>query len=452
MICEFEENPLTVTPQSHGEGMRDSHRANDRAICFPSSDAHEKPLTLTLSPQSRGEGMRDDLDSFGFVRRFVVSLSRLFRAMVLSFGVGLLFVGDFASGQAPVTTPRSDDFSTTKPTASKKLASKTTVVEFELLQASGGGGLFAQHWLKVLQPLDVSLHVRRPVLDDKPELKEREAGNIRYVTAIGTLDRSGAVSFPNKTFAVGDSVKLKEWIDELRTYGARGTPAGQPLWGLTNDQFAHLFDSLLKPVDIETENRPLSTAIAKFPLPSEFPLRWNAEASERLAVRGERAKVRQELKGFSVAMSLSLALKENGFGFRPNRTPRGDLELLVEPLNPKLEQWPVGWPVQRATFKAAPKLYAMVPIELTDVDLSDVISAISELAETPVLIDYAELDAKKIDLDKIKVSFPRKMTTWSLALRQVVVPQRLTRELWQDEAGRVFVWITTTRAGRVKDQ
>ena len=94
----------------------------------------------------------------------------------------------------------------------------------------------------------------------------------------------------------------------------------------------------------------------------------------------------------------------------------------------------------------------MVPIELADVELSDVLTAISELAETPILIDYAELEARQIDLEKIKVSFPRKMTTWSLALRQLVVPKRLTRELWQDEAGRVFVWITTTRAGRAKDE
>jgi len=124
----------------------------------------------------------------------------------------------------------------------------------------------------------------------------------------------------------------------------------------------------------------------------------------------------------------------------------------VEPRNAKSDQWPIGWPVQKQTFKAAPKLYAMVPIELSDVELSDVISAISELSETPILIDYVELDAKQIDLEKIKVSFPRKMTSWGLALRQMVVPQRLTREFWQDEAGRVFVWITTTKAGRSKEE
>ena len=373
-------------------------------------------------------------------------------AVVSTVVLGMLLVEQTTSAQVPVTTPRSDDFATTKPTPAKKPVAKSTTVEFELLQESGGGGLYAQHWLKILQPLDVSLRVRRPFGDDKPDVKQREVGNLRYVTVIGSLDRAGNISFPGKTFTVGDSEKLKEWITELRTYGALGTPKGQPLWGLTKEQFAKVFDSLLKPVEIETENQPLLKSIARFPIPSEFPLRWHPDATEKLATRGELAKIRQELKGFSAAMSLAMALSENGLGFRPNRTPSGNTELLIEPASLKSEQWPIGWPVQRAPFKAAPKLYAMVPIELDDIEFPDVLNAIAELSETPVLIDYAELDARQIDLEKIKVTIPRKMTTWSLVLRQLAGQNRLTRELWQDEAGRVFVWVTTIRAGRAKDQ
>ena len=80
------------------------------------------------------------------------------------------------------------------------------------------------------------------------------------------------------------------------------------------------------------------------------------------------------------------------------------------------------------------------------------INAISKVSETPILIDYAELDAKQIDLEKVKVSFPRKVTNWSIALSRLIAPQRLTHELWQDEAGRTFVWLTSTRAGRSQDR
>ena len=372
----------------------------------------------------------------------------------ISVFLGLLLISNLALGQAPTRPLRPGDSSQMKekPASPKKTNTINTVVEFELLQAEGGGGLHGQQWLRVLEPLDVSLRVRKPILGDKPEMKEREAGKTRYVTAIGTLDRTGNLVFPDRSFALSDATKLKEWINELRTYGVKGTPVGKSLWGLSEEQFASLFDGLLKKVDFETENLPLKQAVTKLPLPSEFPVRWNSDAVDKLARLGEQARVRQELKGFSAALALALSLSDNGFGFRPNRTPSGVIELLIEPRNTKLEQWPIGWPVQKATFKAAPKLYAMVPIELADVELSDVLTAISELAETPILIDYAELEARQIDLEKIKVSFPRKMTTWSLALRQLVIPKRLTRELWQDEAGRVFVWITTTRAGRAKDE
>ncbi len=362
--------------------------------------------------------------------------------------VGLLFTGSTAWGQGPVTTPKGEDFSPLKSVPAKKTTPKTTIIEFELLQSSDGGGMHAQTWSKVLGPLDVSLRIHRPLLDDKPELKEREAGNLRYVTAVGLLDRSGQISFPDRSFTLSDSVKLKEWVTELRTYGVRGTPTGRPLWGLTREQFTLIYDGLIKPVEFDTEEMPLRQMVANLSLPPQYPLRWSADATAELARLGDRTKVRQQLKGFSTATALAVVLNDLRLGFRPNRTPSGEIELLVEPRNSKQEPWPIGWPLQRQNVKAAPKFFVMVPIVLSDVELSDVINGISKASETPILIDYAELDAKKIDLEKIKVSFPRKTTNWSIALSRMIVPQRLTQELWQDEAGRAFVLITTTRAGR----
>ncbi len=374
-----------------------------------------------------------------------------YRHLIAALLLWPLIAGRGAIGQVPITTPGKKDVDSGRLDRMKKAAPKTTFIEFELLQSLDGGGLPAQQWIKVLEPLDVSLRVHRPILNDKPDLKERTAGNLRFVTAIGTLDRSGKIAFPDKSFDLADTVKLKEWIDELRTYGVRGNPDGQPLWGLTKDQFSNFFDGLSIPIQLETEGKPLAELVAKLPFSKPIPLHWTADASELLARRGERTKIRHELNGFSIGQVLSISLGENGLGFRPQRTPNGDIELLIEPKTPKHEQWPVGWPVQQRTSKAVPKLYAMVPIELSDVELSDVISAVSKLSQTPVLVDYAELDASQIDVEKIRVSFPRKITTWSIVLSRIVVPQKLTREYWQDEAGHVFVWITTASSRRSKE-
>jgi hypothetical protein len=135
-------------------------------------------------------------------------------------------------------------------------------------------------------------------------------------------------------------------------------------------------------------------------------------------------------------------------GFRPNRTPGGGIELQVEPFSQRQDLWAVGWPLQGQRLKAAPKLFAMTPIELDQVPLTDLLSTVTELTETPILIDYREIEKANIDLTKVEVSFKRANTSWSVALKTMVVPRKLSREIWQDEAGRAFVWITTNRPGR----
>ena len=373
-------------------------------------------------------------------------MRQVFVGLMICTVIGLLLTGDAVSAQTTTSKLERSD-----PSTGKKTKTKTTTVEIELLQEDDGAGLYAQHWLKILSPLNVSLRIHRPTSEDKPQVKERESGGLRFVTAVGSLDRSGRIVFPEKEFAVGDTGKLKEWIEELRTYGARGTPTGKPLWGLTKDQFMVIYEGLTKPVEYETFEMPLTQMTSKLPIPSEAPLRWSPEATELMTRRSERTKLKVELKGFSAATALAVALNEKGLGFRPNRLSNGDNELLIEPRNSKYEQWPIGWPLQRPKFKAAPKLFAVVPIELEDVELGDVINAASKLTDTPIIVDYAELDAKKIDLEKVLVSYPRKSTTWDVALKTMVASQRLTEELWQDEAGLSFVWITTLRVGRSND-
>jgi hypothetical protein len=365
--------------------------------------------------------------------------------------IAVALLVNVVSAQSSVPKAQIGDYSLSSPANSKKAKPKTTLVEIELLQTDDGSGLYAQHWLKVLGPLDVSVRVHRPTSADKPDIKERDSGGVRHVTAIGLLDRTGRIAFPEKSFNVGDNSKLKEWVEELRTYGSRGTPTGKPLWGLTKEHFTALYEGLTKPVEFETLTMPLSQVAGKLPIPLESPLHWTAEATAAVARRATHSRLKVELKGLSTATALAIALHENGLGFRPNRTPQGDVELLIESISSKVEQWPIGWPLQQPKFKVAPRMFAVVPIELTDVPLADVIDAAAKLTETPILVDYFELEAKQIDLDKALVSYPQKKTTWDVALKTMNMSQKLTQELLQDEVGNPFVWVTTLRVGRWND-
>jgi hypothetical protein len=325
---------------------------------------------------------------------------------------------------------------------------RTTIVQVELLSGPDGGALTAQDWRSVFQTLDVEVLIRRGILDDKPAVKEKIVGTLRYVTIIGQLDRNGRLQFPDKTFNRGDGPKLKEWLDELKTYGSQGAPSGKPLWGLSKTQFEQLYAALATTSDEDLVGEPLVAAMARLKLPAAYPLRWSTAAKEQLDLAGDKVVVRQSLAGFTRATQLAVMLNDHGCGFRPNRTPAGSLELVVEVQSPQSDHWPIGWPVDKQAPHAMPGLFAMTTIELDKTPLVDLLPAAAELTGTPMLLDYAELARRQLDPAKIRVEHRYKKTTWSLALRAMLVPQKLNREYWQDEAGRPFVWITAVGKSR----
>lgn len=367
---------------------------------------------------------------------------RMARCLVVT---GILIASAASHAQPPKPAPANSQTPAASGASSKP---RVTNVEIKLLTGTDGGGLHAQQWANVLEPLDVSIQVQRASLNEKPEVRERMVGTIRYVTAVGTLDRVGKVNFPGKSFDLGQGQKLKEWITELKTYGAQGTPEGQPMWGLTKEQFNKFYDSLVKPVELELLDQPITEAVAKLPLPKQYPVRFTPAATTAITQAGARNRVRQEVKGFSAATALAIILNDCRLGFRPNRTPTDGMEIVIEPLGQKAELWPIGWPLQQQRIKAAPKFFAMTPIELNQVQLTDLLPTVAELTETPIMVDYYEIEQKNIDLSKLTVSFKRAETSWSVALKTMVVAKKLSREVWQDEAGRAFVWITTNRPGR----
>lgn len=319
---------------------------------------------------------------------------------------------------------------------------RTTVVQVELLTGADGGALSAQEWRAVFEKLDVEVQIRRGILDDKPDVKEKVVGTLRYVTVIGQLDRNGKLVFPDKTFNRGDGPKLKEWLDELKTYGSQGAPTGKPMWGLSKTQFEQLYAAVAVVVEADLKDVALTDAITSLKLPAAYPLRWSTAAKERLDQLGDEAKVRQSIVGLTKGTTLAIVLNDHGFGLRPNRTPEGRLELVIEPQTPQSDHWPIGWPLGQQAPQLMPGLFAMTEVELDRTPLADLLPAVTELTGTPMLIDYAELSRRQINPATVTVRYPYKKTTWSLALRAMLVPQKLNREYLQDEAGRAFVWIT----------
>ncbi|MBA4029424.1 MAG: hypothetical protein C0478_00660 [Planctomyces sp.] len=341
-----------------------------------------------------------------------------------------------APGKPPATT-RSDK-------------TPTTLIGMELLTGDPSAALHAHAWRATLEEMDVTLSTRKPILDDKPRVEQQMLGTLRKITIVATLTRDGSIKTDRKTFAQRDVAALKEWIDELRVYGAQGTPQGQPLWGLSELQFNPLYDALSQPLGVELKGKSLAEVIAAIPLKDRFPLRVSEQASLSLSKRPEEHRlVRQTTGRFTIGTALALALRDLELGYRPRRTPAGEIELVVDPLPEKLptlvidnaDFWPVGWPVKLGPQKLAPGLYDIQAMQLDGMTLGEVLIKAQAEGKVPIHFDFAAIDRAGIDVVTPKVKYPSRKTSWSIAVRGCVSQAGMSRELLQDEGGHPFLWI-----------
>jgi hypothetical protein len=332
----------------------------------------------------------------------------------------------------------------------KKKENKTIVI-VEILTGKAGAGLKTQQWRPVFERLGVAVRIRQSVLNEEPEVVERKFGRLRQITLRGWLDRRGRLLFPDRTFVRGDAAKLREWIRELETYGAQGAPQGKPLWGLNKTQYGGIHTALSRKTVNEVEGLPLEAALEKLELPSEYPLRLTTTTRSWLATRFPGApKTRKRLLGTSQGTALALLLDEYGLGFRPLRTPEGSIELVVDPLEKTTDAWPIGWDLRKLKLsrqKTAPKLFALIPVELENVKFLDVLNAVSIETDVPIHIDHYRIEARGTDLEKLRVSHPPRKSSWSLLLRRVTNPHKLMSCIRVDELGQPLVWITTLQIG-----
>lgn len=338
-----------------------------------------------------------------------------------------------------------------QPTARGGSRAPVTEVSVELLTDSKSSGVASQRWGSAFAKLRVDVRIRRPLGSDRPDVTELQRGRIRFVKAVGKLERDGSVTFPGRRFRLSDAGRLGEWIRELKTYGAQGNPDGQKGFGLSPQQFSLIFAALEVEVPISLEGLPLDQALAGLSLPESLPLRLSNQAEEHLRSNPPPSPAPDGLKGMSHGTALAILLHNAGLGFHPGRTPRGSLELTIVPLAETSGVWPVGWPLERAPLHAMPKMVEVVPVELDELPLTDVLTAAAVKTGVPILVDSHRIKAAGIQFERLRVSQPLKRMTWSGLLDRVTFPD-LMRELLQDEAGKPFVWVTTRSVKQLNER
>lgn len=317
-----------------------------------------------------------------------------------------------------------------------------TSISVMLLMQNAGSSLAAQEWGRIFRDLNVSVQTRRSSVDDKPDIEENVRGTFRQVRLVGVLDRKGEIQFPGHRFARKDLGKLKEWLNELKTYGAQGSPDSKPLWGLSADQFKVVFAELSQPAPVNVEGLPLKEAISKLDFPDTLRIRFTVAAEKLLSEKFKDEKIVTDLDKLAKGTVLAIALKQYELAFYPSRTPSAALELVIAPWDETPNSWPIGWELKESRQKTAPRYFQLIPVELNEVPLRDVLMAASKASGIPMILDEYAIRKQQIDPDKISVTYPKRRTTWGILIRNAIGKHRLTRKLVIDEQGKPFIWIT----------
>ncbi|WP_437190922.1 hypothetical protein [Planctomicrobium sp. SH527] len=319
-----------------------------------------------------------------------------------------------------------------------------TLLEIELVLPAGPSPPLLPHqWRGEFEKTGEAVRIRQALADDKPRVTERSRGPFRIVKLTGMVHLDGTVEFPDRKFRVGQSQELTNWIQEIKQYGALGSPSGRPLWGLTNEQFATLKQSLSAPVVKPTQGVSLQAAIESLPLSSMYPLEYHSSVHPQWE-SSAKTVVTEEFEGLSSGTSLAGLLSLQGYGFRPVRTPAGGIKLLVQPLVEIKDAWPVGWPVDpaRPRNEQFPALFATVNTGIDDAPLSAALDAIEQKTQVRLILDRWTCAEKELDPNRLIISYPSKNTAWALIVSHIVVNAHMTMNYRQDETGKGFVWIT----------
>lgn len=321
-------------------------------------------------------------------------------------------------------------------------AAVKTVLEIDILSFSVSGDPSAQKWGKVFEDLGYSVRIRNGQ-DAKHGVTEKLRGSLRFVTASGLLGRDGKLSFGQSSFQLNESERLREWIEELKIYGAQGTPEGQPLWGLSRAQFAVVNDQMTNPLTVSTPGQSLPTLVKALQDDAQLPIRLHTTTTVWLGEAAHDRPITVDVAGFTTGTGLAIALNEIGTGLRPVRTPTGQIEYEILALDQLKDPWPMGWEPHAETPRnqITPHLFEMGVVGFDNSPLSEVLAAIQIESKTPIVIDTRRSLAKKIDVTKLTVSSPRKKTAWALVVSQCVRQVGLYNSYRQDEAGRGFVLV-----------
>ncbi len=312
-----------------------------------------------------------------------------------------------------------------------------------LIQPLPAYRLHTQKWGQVFYEMQRRATFRSGRTGEKTRVEESETGAQESVTAIGIMNRNGSITFRNQTFTITNPKPLIEWLEELEKYGAKGPPNESSTWGLNDKQFADVLKALSQRVTEPVSLTSVEDAIASLDLPNSFRIEFTAAGRQRAIRARANDELAKDFKGLTKGSVLAATLARFGLGFRPKADDGSGFIIEIDAGNESSNLYPVGWQNNEPITLVVPELAKTIPVGLNDVPLDALIADIARKLKLPHFYSTFEIAASGKDVTKIKYSRkPDRITPYEL-MSIVSKTHHLGLSLRTDEAGNVFLWITT---------
>lgn len=329
--------------------------------------------------------------------------------------------------------------------SAKPVRPKRSLVLEVLIQPSPIYRVRAQEWGRELQELGYAPRFREPVAGEKMRIEQQLKDGRDVVFIVGGLTRDGGLTLGNTTFALADMKELSRFLDDMRTHGPGGAPAGNPRWGLTEQQFQDFVRLVSEPADSDVSLGSAAAAVGSLKLPEQLAVVFAEEAFQAsLQPRPETAPESLNLQGLTKGTALAVMLAQYGMGYRPivGRGDRYTIEIVMGDESSNL--WPTGWKTAESTADVLPAWLKSIPFDVEDADVASIAQAVADKLEIPLVVSSQSIQRDGKPLEDLVYSRSGKLSPFGI-LRGLSDKFELGFDVRADEAGKLFLWATSSR-------
>lgn len=322
-----------------------------------------------------------------------------------------------------------------------------------LIQPTPQHNLKSRAWTPIFQQLGQPITFRNGRSGERVSLLETDTAGRKGVRVIGMLNNDGTIRFPGKTFNQLKSNEVADWLTRLKMHGARGPVNEDASWGLDNDDFKVVLNLLAEKVEAPIKDQSVIFAIESLDLPKAFRVQFTPQA--RLKAARPATKIGgtfPDCSQLSKGSALAVVLAQFGLGFRPKKTDKGAFILEVDVGDEADNLYPIGWKNQAPITSVVKNLVKRFDVALDNQNVNLVIQLLAKKLELPFAYSSDVLIKNSKNPDELKYSRKSGKTSAYRLMESIEGKHALGLSFRTDEAGQVFLWVTTKENKKAFDQ